>query len=305
MKLQYKFLLMIVLFFGIIVFGSQNCFAFNATDYDKYYKTAENKSDFLDLNLPYTDNFSLSDLYGEGDKSDLGNFIYFSYLNKNDNCKYYMLYYGLQEGLYWLYDPKDGSPCWLGQYGISPTAGNLYLQQSRYIGLKIQENGEVKKLSRDFTYGSSEYIYANTLNDIEILYATSDVLLRETGTNNYTLYYSHGYNPVEPDVDKLNLYELNLTDLDYNNQVHQFNLAMYTDSVCYDDVMNRYNSDCPYAIFVTDYTRVLTYDSESNMNLQRGAYLLSGYIDYLITDKSFFYFSEHYNRYMRHGGRFF
>ncbi len=105
-------------------------------------------------------------------------------------------------------------------------------------------------------------------------------------------------------ADKINLYELNLTDLDYNDQVHKFNLATYTNSVSYDEIMEYYNKDYPYAIFVTDYTRILTYDNEQSMNFQQGAYLLSGYIDFLVNEKAFFYYSNYHNRIMSRSGTF-
>lgn len=94
-------------------------------------------------------------------------------------------------------------------------------------------------------------------------------------------------------IDKLNLYELNLTDMDYDNQEHLFNICTYTDSPYYDEIMDCYNRDLPYTIFVDDYTRTLTYGEENNdSSFMYGSYMLSGYIDYLIDDNAFFYYDN-------------
>lgn len=106
------------------------------------------------------------------------------------------------------------------------------------------------------------------------------------------LIYKSDYILPEPEIDKINLFELNLTDLDYNNTVHQFNLSTYTNSSCYDELINYYNNDYQYAIYLTDYQRVLTYDNEVNMNLKHGSYLLSGYIDFLIQDDAVFFYDK-------------
>ncbi len=105
------------------------------------------------------------------------------------------------------------------------------------------------------------------------------------------------------DSDKLNLYELNMTDLDYNSQLHKFNIATYTNSPCYDELMEYYNKDYQYIIYLTDYERILTYQNYDDDNsFLYGSYVISGYIDYLITDKAFFYYSEYYNQVLSHSG---
>ena len=56
--------------------------------------------------------------------------------------------------------------------------------------------------------------------------------------------------------------------------------------------MEYYNKDYQYAIFVTDYQRMLDYDNETNKNLQHSSYLLSGYVDFLIDDDAVFFYTD-------------
>lgn len=105
-------------------------------------------------------------------------------------------------------------------------------------------------------------------------------------------------------IDKLNLYELNLTDLDYNNQTHQFNIATYTNSPCYNEIMEYYNKDLPYCIYITDYQRILTYgEPDNDDSFQYGSYTLSGYIDYLTSDTAFWYFDPRSQSIKSNSGR--
>lgn len=272
MKIQYKLLLMLILFFGITIFNSQDCFA--------VFESAEN----IPKDIPCYDYFS------ERFPTYASNFVIFSLDERKLGLdgNFYLLVYLVPKSLdkdydfYFRFEAPAGTQSWIStnantEVGINIVACRV-VDDKTYNSINSGVMNRIE-LEQQFSFYPTPFF-----EKLKVYYSTSDVYMNLNSAEEDSIFYSPPVN-----VDKLNLYELNLTDLDYNNQVHQFNLAMYTNSVCYDDVMNRYNSDCPYAIFVTDYTRVLTYDSESNMSLQRGAYLLSGYIDYLITDKSFFY----------------
>ncbi len=297
MKIQYKLLLMLILAFGMVIFSEQDCFAIVESK-ENIPKDIPYYSDFYDL-LPDNQNYFIAVL----DNPSWDNVFYFFGYTTNENARAI------------LQDFRDNLEINFKTFNTSlmgssfSSFSNLHFFNAAFYEMHVRAYRKTGDLSFTKNPSLSDGLIGFDLsNGSSILYTTNPVYSILKENNQVLSIYQEGQTtePVkpEPDVDKLNLYELNLTDLDYNNQVHQFNLAMYTNSVCYDDVMNRYNSDCPYAIFVTDYTRVLTYDSESNMSLQRGAYLLSGYIDYLITDKSFFYYSNHYNRFMTRSGTF-
>lgn len=147
------------------------------------------------------------------------------------------------------------------------------------------------------SYTSNGFSVLNHLNTGKTLVYTNNDILDNTGT----IIFKAGFQ--ENQSDKINLFELNLTDLDYKNQIHKFNLSTYTDSECYDEIMELYNNNNQYAIYVTDYQRILTYGEENNDDsFQYGSYILSGYIDFLITDKAYFYYSPYYNKVLSNSG---
>lgn len=101
----------------------------------------------------------------------------------------------------------------------------------------------------------------------------------------------------EPETTKQDIFQLNLTDKNFNDALHTFTLNIDENFVNYSEITDLIENNNKYCIYVTDYTRLLTFsDNSFNATLEGGSYLLSGYIDFLVSDNAYFYFSPHYNR---------
>lgn len=276
MKIQYKLLLMLILAFGMVIFSEQDCFAF---------ESKEN----IPTDIPCYDAFmkNLPDYQT--------NFIVFSLKERNtDNIRYCLLYIREQQ----LSSVSDNF-----HYRFVGNSGGLHFLINtsnvgmQYMSCKIIDNKPV--LWDDsfcyflqFSASSGTFEIDPLFETLTVYYSTSDVYMNLNSAEEDSIFYSPPVN-----VDKLNLYELNLTDLDYNNQVHQFNLATYTNSPCYNEIMEYYNKNYQYAIYVTDYRRTLTYGQPDNDDsFQYGSYNLSGYIDFLVHDKGVFYYDKSENQ---------
>lgn len=276
MKIQYKLLLMLILAFGMVIFSEQDCFAF---------ESKEN----IPTDIPCYDAFmkNLPDYQT--------NFIVFSLKEKNtDNIRYCLLYIREQQ----LSSVSDNFHYrFVGNSGGSHFVANTSNVGMQYMSCKIIDNKPVLwddsfKYSLHFSTSNGIFEIDPLFETLTVYYSTSDVYMNLNSAEEDSIFYSPPVN-----VDKLNLYELNLTDLDYNNQVHQFNLATYTNSPCYNEIMEYYNKNYQYAIYVTDYRRTLTYGQPDNDDsFQYGSYNLSGYIDFLVHDKGVFYYDKSENQ---------
>lgn len=276
MKIQYKLLLMLILAFGMVIFSEQDCFAF---------ESKEN----IPTDIPCYDAFmkNLPDYQT--------NFIVFSLKEKNtDNIRYCLLYIREQQ----LSSVSDNFHYrFVGNSGGSHFVANTSNVGMQYMSCKIIDNKPVLwddsfKYSLQFSTSNGIFEIDPLFETLTVYYSTSDVYMNLNSAEEDSIFYSPPVN-----VDKLNLYELNLTDLDYNNQVHQFNLATYTNSPCYNEIMEYYNKNYQYAIYVTDYRRTLTYGQPDNDDsFQYGSYNLSGYIDFLVHDKGVFYYDKSENQ---------
>lgn len=284
MKIQYKLLLMLILAFGMVIFSEQDCFATSRITVDDIPKDLPGY-EILINELPKDKYFSILIFQN----SSNSNIIYAQYSEMDSNE--------------YAYDFLINSP--VKYYGDSKkyTAisgiedGHATTNNFMHCLKIVNQNG---KYVRDYNnYPSNFSFIVDNFNE-NILFSTGDVYKGSGLTNALEagVYYKSDVgssNPEKP--DKLNLYELNLTDLDYNNQVHQFNLATYTDSPCYDEIMEYYNKNYQYAIYVTDYRRTLTYGQPDNDDsFQYGSYNLSGYIDFLVHDKGVFYYDKSENQ---------
>ena len=281
MKTKDKLILIFILFFGFIVFNNNNCLGYTITK-DNIQVSTYNGVKYtmnFDINIPdeYLENytyvfcdihsFNTSGMKNKGEIVLIFSNNALSY-NKTSNTfsgQFYILnkYFSLSDSTYSYAFPN-----------LSTINVEQYYKTSHSIG----------------TYS----------NYMHLILSTFDIY-----SNDGNLIFSKTMEPIhgaEPEVDKLNLFELNLTDLDYNNQIHKFNLSTYTNSECYDEIMGCYNNNYQYSIYTTKYQRILTYDDENNMNLQYGSYMLSGYIDFLVTDEAYFYFSPYYNKVLSNSG---
>lgn len=287
MKIQCKLLLIFILFLVFIMFKN-DCFAESTI-----YTSKLNNGETITLELPEA---VLQYKY-------IAIYAGFQDLNKTDYN--YSLFFSNSE-MYFCYTNSsfrstdclsvktaDGSNLFYYWGGLNSqnniSLGNL--DMTRVTSMSSLGNSIAINGSRWQAFGYGDFPFSNY---------DFTVLRRKTGES-----YSVSANIDNSSyfVDKLNLYELNLTDLDYNSQTHKFNLATYTNSPCYDEIMEYYNKDYQYMIYLTDYERILTYqDYDDDNSFLYGSYVISGYIDYLITDKAFFYYSEYYNQVLSNSG---
>lgn len=280
MKIQYKLLLMLILFFGITIFNSQDCFA--------VFESAEN----IPKDIPCYDYFS------ERFPTYASNFVIFSLDERKLGLdgNFYLLVYLVPKSLdkdydfYFRFEAPTGTQSWIStnantEVGINIVACRV-VDDKTYNSINSGVMNRIE-LEQQFSFYPTPFF-----EKLKVYYSTSDVYMNLNSAEEDSIFYSPPVN-----VDKLNLYELNLTDLDYNNQVHQFNLATYTNSPFYDEIMEYYNKNYQYAIYVTDYRRTLTYGQPDNDDsFQYGSYNLSGYIDFLVHDKGVFYYDKSENQ---------
>ena len=144
-----------------------------------------------------------------------------------------------------------------------------------------------------FNYYEGSSSYFTTNSNISAPFSLSSYDICINGYSEKVVFEKNCDFPLFSDSpDKINLFELNMVDLDDNRKKHQFNICTYTNSDCYDELMNYYNNDYQYNIFITDYQRILTYLEPDNDNsFQYGSYILSGYIDFITNEDTFFYFN--------------
>lgn len=132
----------------------------------------------------------------------------------------------------------------------------------------------------------------------DILFSTVDIYYTANSSHTSQVIYS-AYSSLYtvPETTKHDLFQLNLTDNNFNNALHTFTLNADEYFVNYSELTDLIENNNKYCIYVTDYTRLLTFsDNSFNATLEGGSYLLSGYIDFLVSDNAYFYFSPHYNR---------
>lgn len=297
MKIQIRMLLIFIVFLGIMILNNSNCFA-----------SWENTKEDIPKDIPFYDTFY--------PKLPEGSYHYIIVKRKaNDNLTvhtrvdhdvvyiYYYNYNDINHRLtHWALDGSRASesfPTYLGTLRLLSDSYDVDFHNrydfSYLTGFSVNlSTNTLKQL------GSGAYTLAFDSTCDTVLFSTDDIYvyakepyytynIEDMSTLDRELYHE-GFN--SNTSDKLNLFELNLTDLDYNNQVHQFNICTYTDSPYYDELMNYYNNDVPYYIYVTDYQRILTYGKENDdSSFQYGSYGLSGYIDFLTHENAFAYYS--------------
>ena len=277
MKLKNKFLLVFIVFIGFFILNSLDCFA--ATSVSLRGST---------YTFPDFDNLLTSSLtQGVVLYSTSDNTLHLRICNSGER-----------------YETVDGitetslTPYPHVEFDDSYNHYNITYNKDIWYKLSDDGSGWVKYSSHD----SSSSFYMGSYYDV--VYCNKDLWFREGENKGYWINFQTQTPEIEP--DKLNLFELNMVDLDDNRKKHKFNLCTYTNSDCYDELMNYYNNDYRYSIYLTDYERILTYQNYDDDNsFLYGSYVISGYIDFLITEKSFFYYSKYYNQVLSDSGNSF
>ena len=291
MRIQYKLLLIFIVFLGFIIFNNNICFgAITLEDVPQevqdipYYST-NFLPKFSDLGIDEFDMLVFRFNYSSKAPEEL---TYCIIISTDFDCNTWSF----------TYDPSVGntSPIVEGNL-LNNILVNYKDKYSPHIYFSSSTSNSITYFDTEHGHSFSNYLWDDSYplyNNLTILYSTRDVVRYDVSTQT-TNFLATGESFSK--VDKLNLFELNLTDLDYNNTVHQFNLSTYTDSPCYDELINLVNFNNKYCIYLTDYTRLLTFETNHlDSPLVSGAYLLSGYIDFLLSDNAYFYYSPHYNR---------
>lgn len=283
MKIQYKFLWIFILFLGITIFCNSKVFAESTLSEEQLNMIEEHCENIINNSSYYSDYIVFS--YA-------GASVYIRFFSDNAIPIFYKNNCFRLEGQ--------------GRGDIYYRKGETFNSVSNIFKNEFESTKDVTPniytcLAADSTtsqytiFFSTADVYSssksssNVSNDTTVSQANEDVIFKGSGSH-FT-------------ADCLNLYELNMTDLDDNNKKHKFNISTYTNSPCYDEIMEYYNKNYQYAIYLTDYERILTYQNYDDDNsFLYGSYVISGYIDYLITDKSFFYYSEYYGQVMSDSG---
>ena len=281
MKLQHKLLIIFVFFIGFFILNNHNCYGATEEVYQRAITIGfENMDDYYNA-------FVIYNHYSR-------NYADILLFNKDDN----ILVYDIRNI---LYTSSSSNATFKQGYVTSATD----IPSFKDINANINSNFKYYVSSWGTTPVGSSLI------DTGVYYSTVDVFHYNNyvSVGNSNVDYStgslfHQSDYVEgSDVDKLSLYELNMIDLDENRKRHQFNICTYTNSNCYDEIMEYYIKDYQYVIYLTDYERILTYQNyDDDDSFLYGSYVISGYIDYLITDDAFFYFSEYYNQVLSDSG---
>lgn len=287
MKLKNKLLLISILFLGFILL-------------DTSYSYCNIEADYIN-NLPeiVTNNEKCISYLG-----NRGYYLVFSYVGLYDGNKYIVACNSNLDNLGFVFEEYNNR-FYLGSY-LTSSVSEPYDKTTFYNGYyhyiyRVNEDNSFTEIKKNYGRFDSNEVDIAT---ISILYQTDigfPVLYHKVTPGNPTKYDVWNENIF---ANKINLYELNLTDMDYNNQEHLFNICTYTNSPCYNEIMDCYNRDLRYAIWIDDYTRTLTYGEENNDNsFMYGSYMLSGHIDYLMEDSAFFYFDERTKSVKSNSGR--
>lgn len=299
MKIKNKLILIVLFLFFFIFFKNSDCFAlqyYEPTDFVKNY-VEENY-----LNSTYDSYFILSS------ETYNGSFIIENdvtlYNSKNSKFTIAQFYNSnsLKVGCALVNDlSQTVTYATLGIY-TSKSTGNLNTV-SNYSDHTVDSSSN-GRFSMQFYNSRYCFQFGLTLDKLEpnlfacnrnvyqtneILSSWSDKLYFDDDT--FLTLYSN-VEPVNFDLFKLNLYDKN-----FNNNKHTFNLYFSNNDAIYSDFMNLYDNNYNYCIYITNYHRDLVYkDKKIETPISYGAYNLSGYIDFLVSDKAFFYYSPHYNK---------
>lgn len=285
MNIKTKFLIIFILFFAFVVFNNSDSLAFSQTYTGMNFTNPKNKKTItnITLSLNIADEYfvNFDNIYAYCLPSNNGylqiNIVIGNGSIKDVNENGSRLVFGINP-----YDPVK----YCLRAFIRGDAFNLSeLSDNSCISLTVPYEAP-----KDSEYGIIEPAIGSVydFNQTYRFFSTCDI-----SSKNGVFYEKNlDYNPVIPvEPDKLNLFELNLKDLDYNNQEHLFNICTYTDSPYYDELMGYYNGNSQYFIYMTDYQRVMTYEERENDNSYKyGSYLISGYIDFLIDEDAYAFY---------------
>jgi len=299
MKLYKKLLLILILFTAFIIFNDSDCFGYNLyTEHSFTSEQVENMknqcvSNMEDLNETYDYHFNGYTLLAS--TSSFGLVVYY---NTDDVISFYATTNNANFGL-------EISP---SSFPVRYAIGTSYFSGGNISSVNVSSTGYGNNYSYYYrtvnnnTSSTNYYLVYTDLNVYRIANPQVPVSSVSLCTNENFLYEA---TPQEPEVSKLDLFELNLTDLDDNNYCHTFNISTYEDSPYYDEISEYYNNDNPYLIYVTDYHRRVIYDQRGdNAQEQYSSYMLSGYVDFLTSDNAYVYYSTRLNRIMYSSGSF-
>ena len=296
MKVKNKIILILLLFVGIILLNHSNCYGFYDYTQEDVAKVEER---IQALSKHYGNTYPHYIIYQKIDNPRLyfemydfkptgiatSNNTYFYEIGNTLSYSYFHGTYNLNSKIFYMPYMNNSDDLTLSQPDVYQLRKNFRVgHYSYYSGSDGSRYVETQIVKSTFNF----YLNDNVeFGDFDNSQATDNLVYEGSDTKN----------------EFQKMFELNLTDKDDNNKQHRFNIGTYSKSENYDE-LNSYLGR-PYVIYLTDYERILTYDKEENMNFQYGSYLLSGYVDFLTTDQSYFYFSEYYNKVLSDSGNWF
>ena len=294
MKLKNKLILIFILFACFVIFNNSDCFA---TFDNSTIEFAINDCITIISNDSSYDSFILYNYDPANNKNSYISAIVFSssgsipFLSSNTvNCSI---------------EPYSTFNYCYKEFKLNGNTNIISTSTSSYVDNNTSQYGAFHRTSYNINYNRYTYHIVNSSSTydsaLNILVCTSDVFKGSYSTNynpnNFTSVVFEKNYTIEPETTKHDLFQLNLTDKNFNNALHTFTLNTDENFVNYSELTDLIENNNKYCLYVTDYTRLLTFsDNSFNATLESSSYLLSGYIDFLVSDNAYFYFSPHYNR---------
>lgn len=293
MKVKNKIILILLLFAGIILLNHSDCYGFYDYTQEDIAKVEER---IRALNEHYENTYPHYIIYQKVDDPRLyfemydfkptgiatSDNTYFYEIGNTLSYSYFRGTYNLNSKIFYMPYMGNSDDLTLSSPDVNQLKKNFFVGRYSYYssssGSYYKESQIIRSTFNFYLNDTVEY------GDFDNSQVTDTLVYEGSNTKN----------------EFQKMFELNLIDEDDNNKQHKFNIGTYFKSENYDE-LNSYLGR-PYVIYLTDYERILTYDKEENMNFQYGSYLLSGYVDFLTTDQSYFYFSEYYNKVLSDSG---
>lgn len=297
MKLKNKLILIFILFACFVMFNNSDCFA-----------------RFDDSTIEFAVNDCLSVI---NENSDYDSFILFHNDSRNysSSCISAFIYSSSVAGAFiqtgavpFLIKPHSVFNYSYREYKINNNSNTVSNSIDYFVNNNTSGYSVWFRTSYNIAYSRYTYQIINSSDTFDsalnILVSSTDVYCTYPNSSFsspddlVSLVFEKNYNlNSEPESTIHDLFELNLTDKNWNDSLHTFILNTDENSVNYNELSSLIENNKKYCIYITDYTRLLTWEDNSfESSLASGYYSLSGYIDFLISDNAYFYFSPHYNR---------
>ena len=249
MEFKNKLLLISLFFLGICFWNSSKVFA-----------------QFEEMsNCPYYDTF-ISQISSYPQYNDTCNYACIQ--NTSNNYTYYVVsnlpqypYFAIA---HYYYDRGDGTM--RNQPNIVNVKYNedntLTVTQNKFLVVMIDENAIVststkKSVSLPSAYSNYSILYSKA--DFYYSKITQNIMLPSTLSDPEKIVLD-----TPPIIEQKGekVFQLNLIDKNFNDTKHTFTLKANKEDIRYNELMELINNENNYCIYLTDYTRLLTYENK-------------------------------------------